>query len=397
MSQCDSTLNRNMDDTHLHELLARERRPYTFDRVVRLVISLIALLLGIWLLYRLRDALIPFFVACLIAYIIEPAVRFNKQMLKLRGRVLPIIITLFEITMIILVLAYLFVPSIISEIHDIGHLIVTYANNEVNIPMLPDLLHSAIKDNLDLEQIGSWLFDQNIEKLMNHGVQFISSGLDVVISIVSWFIVFLYVAFILLDYEQLMQGFRDLIPPKYRGPVFKVSRDVKNSMNLYFRGQATIAIFVAIIYSVGFLIVGLPLAVVMGVIIGILFMVPYLQYLSLIPVTGLCLVMAAEGDVNFWTVWWECIAVYAVVQIVADVILTPKIMGKAMGLNPAIILLSLSVWGSLLGFLGLIIALPLTTLLLSYYDVYIIRPAAQRMGKKGENAEKEIEDALSNQ
>jgi len=71
------------------------------------------------------------------------------------------------------------------------------------------------------------------------------------------------------------------------------------------------------------------------------------------------------------------------VQIVADLILTPKVMGKAMGLNPAIILLSLSIWGTLFGLIGMIIALPLTTLLLSYYEQYIImrnpdEPPSQR-------------------
>lgn len=65
-------------------------------------------------------------------------------------------------------------------------------------------------------------------------------------------------------------------------------------------------------------------------------------------------------------------AVFVTVQIVADLILTPKVMGKAMGLNPAIILLSLSIWGTLFGLIGMIIALPLTTLLLSYYEQYII-------------------------
>ncbi|MDE5631387.1 MAG: AI-2E family transporter, partial [Muribaculaceae bacterium] len=63
--------------------------------------------------------------------------------------------------------------------------------------------------------------------------------------------------------------------------------------------------------------------------------------------------------------------VYIIVQCIQDLVLTPKIMGKAMGLNPAIILFSLSVWGTLLGFIGLIIALPLTTLILAYYDLYI--------------------------
>ena len=65
-------------------------------------------------------------------------------------------------------------------------------------------------------------------------------------------------------------------------------------------------------------------------------------------------------------------AVYVVVQCIQDLVLTPRIMGKAMGLNPAIILLALSVWGSLLGFMGLIVALPLTTLLLSYYNLFVI-------------------------
>ena len=80
----------------------------------------------------------------------------------------------------------------------------------------------------------------------------------------------------------------------------------------------------------------------------------------------------ASTGVDFWVIFWESMAVYIVVQCIQDLYLTPKIMGKAMGLNPAIILLSLSVWGSLLGFMGLIIALPLTTLLLSYYNQYVV-------------------------
>ena len=76
-------------------------------------------------------------------------------------------------------------------------------------------------------------------------------------------------------------------------------------------------------------------------------------------------------------IFWECMAVYIIVQCIQDLFLTPKIMGKAMGLNPAIILLSLSVWGALLGFMGLIIALPLTTLLLSYYNIYIVNRYAR--------------------
>lgn len=114
------------------------------------------------------------------------------------------------------------------------------------------------------------------------------------------------------------------------------------------------------------------MAVVLGMFIGVLNMVPYLQLISFVPAGILCLVYTAAGQGDFWTILAETIAVYCIVQLIQDLFLTPKIMGKAMGLNPAIILLSLSVWGTLLGLIGLIIALPLTTLLLSYYDHYII-------------------------
>ena len=137
------------------------------------------------------------------------------------------------------------------------------------------------------------------------------------------------------------------------------------------RGQALVAFIVGILFSIGFLIIGLPLAVVLGLFIGLLNLIPYLQLISLIPATLLCLVYSVSGHIDFWTIWCETMAVYIIVQCIQDLFLTPKIMGRAMGLNPAIILLSLSIWGTLMGFIGLIVALPLTTLLLSYYDHYI--------------------------
>ena len=152
----------------------------------------------------------------------------------------------------------------------------------------------------------------------------------------------------------------------------EIGGDIKRSMNHYFRGQSLVAFLVGALFSIGFLIVGLPMAIVLGLFIGLLNMVPYLQLVS-IPVTSLlCLIYSVDNSVDFWPVFWQCMLVYIVVQAIQDLLLTPKIMGKAMGLNPAIILLSLSVWGSLLGLLGMILALPMTTLLLSYYERYVI-------------------------
>ena len=118
-------------------------------------------------------------------------------------------------------------------------------------------------------------------------------------------------------------------------------------------------------------------------------MVPYLQLISLIPTTLLCLVYSVDSNVNFWNIWLASMAVYIIVQCIQDLFLTPRIMGRAMGLNPAIILLSLSIWGTLFGFIGLIIALPLTTLLLAYYNNYIINR------EDGESEAEKEKDALA--
>ncbi len=143
-------------------------------------------------------------------------------------------------------------------------------------------------------------------------------------------------------------------------------------MNRYFRSQLLIATCAAVFYCIGFSIVGIPMAVVMGILVGILYMIPYFQYVTLIPIIAICFINSMDGHVEFWKQLCECGLVYVVSQCICDYVLTPKIMGKSLGLNPAIILLSLSIWGTLLGIIGMIIALPLTTLCLAYYKKVII-------------------------
>ncbi|MBN2284125.1 MAG: AI-2E family transporter, partial [Deltaproteobacteria bacterium] len=100
-------------------------------------------------------------------------------------------------------------------------------------------------------------------------------------------------------------------------------------------------------------------------------MVPYLQLIALIPAFLLSLAYSLETGTNIWIILGLTSSVFIIVQVIQDTILVPKIMGKVTGLNPAVILLSLSVWGKLLGVFGLIIALPMTFLLLVYYRRYL--------------------------
>ncbi len=353
-----------------------ERQPYTFDRVARIVFSICGILVVIYLLDILKGVLLPFLVACLIAYMLEPVVKWNMRMLHMHKRFVPVLLTLLETCVAAGVFCTLFFPYIAGECAQMTEMVKAYATEQIKIPYISESIHRFIRENVDFNQISRLLSKEEwreiIRKTLTSSWTFLTSGVAFVASIVSWLVVIIYVLFIMLDYERLMLSFKQLVPHSQRPRVFRIISDIKHTMNRYFRGQFLIAAIVGILFSIGFMIIGLPMGVVLGLFIGILNLVPYLQLISLPVCVLLCLVWTAGTGGNFWIIFWESMAVYVVVQCIQDLVLTPRIMGKAMGLNPAIILLALSVWGRLLGFMGLIVALPLTTLLLSYYNLFVI-------------------------
>lgn len=354
-----------------------QRTPYTFDRVVRIFFSVCGLLAAIYLLFVLRGVLLPFMVAMLLAYMLEPVVLWNRRWTRCRKRFIPVMLSLLEVILVLSVFGAIFVPYLISEASSMATAIQQYATTNVNIPYLSQEIHQFIQENVNFEVISKYLTQEQWSEVAKTVVRsswsVVSSSVGFIWELMSWLIVLLYLIFIMLDYERLILSFRQLVPFSHRKRVFKIFDDIKIAMNRYFRGQFLVAFTVGVLFSIGFVIVGLPMGVLFGLFIGMLNMVPYLQLVSLPICFLLCLVGSVSGGVAFWPLLLSSLAVYIVVQLIQDLILTPRIMGKVMGLNPAIILLSLSIWGCLLGFLGLIIALPLTTLVLSYYDLYVVQ------------------------
>lgn len=359
-----------------------DRRPYTFDRVVRIIFSICAVIAVLFVLNLLKGVLLPFLVACLIAYMLEPIVKWNKKWTHLNSRFIPVILTLIEASAVFAAACYIVIPYLITEATEMTDLLKRYATTQIHIPYLSESIHAWIRDNINFNELARLISREEwmaiIKKTLAGSWSFLSSGMAVIIGILSWLIVILYVIFIMLDYERLSLSFRQLVPHAHRRRVFRIFDDVKNAMNRYFRGQSLIALLVGILFSIGFCIIDLPMGIMFGLFIGVLNMVPYLQLISLPIGAVLCIVASVTDGVGFWQIFWETMAVYVIVQCIQDLVLTPRIMGRAMGLNPAIILLSLSIWGSLLGFMGLIIALPLTTLILSYYDMYVIQRVQQK-------------------
>ena len=347
---------------------------YTFDRVVRLVIAL-AVIIGLALLVnRLSGVLLPFLIGWLLAYLIHPLVKFVQYKMKVGNRGVSIAISLLFIAIVIAGLGFAVVPAIGVELRQIAdyRLQITDYRLQIADNQFVAWLNGVLSE-VDLEK---WLNADTVKMALGKlapGVWGLVSGTwRFVLGLFVVFIVFLYVVFILIDYEKINRGAREMIPPKYRELVEGVFEDLENGMNRYFRGQSLVAFCVGVMFAIGFKIIGLPMAITVGLFIGVLNLVPYLQTVGVPFVLLLALVKGAEPGESIWWMLFGCLMVFVVVQVIQDLFLVPKIMGKAMGLNPAVILLSLSIWGSLLGLVGMIIALPMTTLLISYYKRFVI-------------------------
>lgn len=353
-----------------------ERKKITFDSFIRAVI-LGAIIIGVlMLLKRLSGVLLPFFLAWLIAYLIYPLVSFFQHKLRLKNRIISIFCALFTLSVIGSVAFYLLVPPMIQEFLRVKDLLIEYFSTTHTASNVPTTLSEFIRQNIDLHILEQMFSQENILDALKVTVpklwSLISESINLLFGFFTVFLILLYIVFILLDYESISEGWAHLMPKKYRKTVTGILNDVKDGMNRYFRGQALVALCVGILFSIGFLIINFPLAIGLGLFIGALNMVPYLQIIGFVPTIILAILKAADTGDNFWIIIASAAAVFIVVQIIQDGYLVPRIMGKITGLNPAIILLSLSIWGSLMGMLGMIIALPLTTLMLSYYQRYII-------------------------
>ena len=393
-----------------------ERKKITFDSFIRGVILGVIIIGILMLLKRLSSVLLPFFIAWLIAYLVYPLVTFFQYKLKLRNRIVSIFCALLTLLIVGAGAFYLLVPPMIQECGRVQTLLVQYFSHGTYNSNVPTSLSDFLRDNIDVKFITELFNKENLLDALKEAVprlwSLLSDSVDLLFSVFTIFIILLYVIFILLDYESIAEGWTHLVPMKYRSFVVGILNDVKVGMNRYFRGQAFVALCVGTIFNApmnkprpmanGKSMIRKPMLNKMPthkatnacprkyLFIGALNMVPYLQIIGLVPTIILAILKASDTGENFWIIIASAMAVFIVVQTIQDGFIVPRVMGKITGLNPAIILLSLSIWGSLMGMLGMIIALPLTTLMLSYYQRFIINRENIHKTESTDNQTKEI-------
>lgn len=349
-----------------------------FDRFVRGLLFLAVITVLVLGLRWLSPVLIPFFAAWAIAWILAPVVNFFQNTCRLRSRVLSVLITLALLIGLGCAVAWLIIPPLIDGVTQIKEALLSYlASGHIRNVHLPEWLDHLMQQWLDQEKIQSMLRSDNLMKTIRetlpHVWNMLVSTANLVMSLVGAAFGALYLFFLLLDYDYYTTAWINWLPRTQRNFFRRLSEDLGNNMRGYFRGQALVALSNCVMFTLGFWIIGLPMPLGMGLFVGLISFIPYVQVVGFAPAAVLALMEMSDTGRSFWGLMALVLLVYIVVQVLQDTVFTPRIMGKIMGLSSAMVLLSLSIWSYMAGIIGLIIALPLTTIILAYYKRYILK------------------------
>jgi predicted PurR-regulated permease PerM len=324
---------------------------------------------------RLYGILLPFFVSFLLAYVLDPVVGFVQNRCRVRNRALAVLVTLLVVAGVLVGAVAALRKPVTEQVNTAWTGFQRYiATFDIN-----DYVSTETQEKL-LNWQEEWQWESllsnpeltsSIKELVPKIGNWVTGGLSWLSELMVVFIGIMYLIFLMIDFPKIRANWSKFVPRKYRAQAEMVMGDIDRNMNAYFRGQAMVASCVGVLFAIGFTITGMPMGIAMGLIIGLLNMVPYMQALGIPPCIVLCLLQSAQtGQPVWWTLTMMAI-VFVVVQSIQDMILTPKIMGNVTGMGSAAILLSLSLWGALMGVIGMIIALPVTTLIISYYERYV--------------------------
>ena len=349
-----------------------------FDRFVRGLLFLAVITVLVLGLRWLSPVLIPFFAAWAIAWILAPVVNFFQSTCRLRSRVLSVLITLALLIGLASAVAWLIIPPLIDGVTQIKEALLSYlASGHIRNVHLPEWLDHLMQQWLDQGKIQSMLRSDNLMKTIRetlpHVWNMLVSTANLVMSLVGAAFGALYLFFLLLDYDYYTTAWINWLPRTQRNFFRRLSEDLGNNMRGYFRGQALVALSNCVMFTLGFWVIGLPMPLGMGLFVGLISFIPYVQVVGFAPAAVLALMEMSDTGRSFWGLMALVLLVYIVVQVLQDTVFTPRIMGKIMGLSSAMVLLSLSIWSYMAGIIGLIIALPLTTIIFAYYKRYILK------------------------
>ncbi|SEW27901.1 Predicted PurR-regulated permease PerM [Aliiroseovarius sediminilitoris] len=302
-------------------------------------------------LWYLGDVIMPFILGGAIAYFLDP-VADRLEAAGLSRVAATVIISFFAI--LCFVIAFLMVvPTLVSQAIALADAAPALLKQlEVFLTEnIPSLMDESSTLRQSLASLG-----QAIKERGGELVGTIVSSAMGVINVVVLLIVTPVVAFyLLLDWDRMVAKIDGLLPLDHRPAVRQIASDIDRTLASFIRGQGTVCLVLGTYYAVALMVIGLQFGMVVGFIAGLITFIPYVG-----AIVGGTLAIGL-GLFQFWGDWWQLGAVagiFVLGQFFEGNILTPKLVGSSVGLHPVWLLLALSVFGSLFGFVGMLVAVP---------------------------------------
>lgn len=315
-------------------------------------------------IYLLGSILFPLVIALLLAYLFEPLVIRLAGLI--RSRTLAIVVVFATVILLLIGIVTFYATAIKSE----------FANVQLNLPQYAERFYGIIPHqvksfleidtpekiqmqvNRILEQLKGVSIDLVRESLAVIRKAF-SSTLAIVLAILGYCITPLYLYYFLKDLPRIEEGVIALVPPRLRESWLARGREISGILSAFVRGQLLVCTILAVLYSIGLSLIGIDLAVVVGTLAGITFIIPYVgTLLGIVLSTVLALLKFHDLLHPLFCLGW-----FVIVQALEGAIITPKIVGDRVGLHPVLTILALLIGGQLFGIAGMVLAVPAAAVL----------------------------------
>jgi predicted PurR-regulated permease PerM len=338
-------------------------------------------LLG-WVLMRLLEILTPFVVAFALAYFLNPAANALERLVErgllrlpwLSRRIAPRMVavgTLVAVVLVVLALALLIVvPAVYHQTADAVARMPDYAR-VLRARVEPWLDRVQLRYPEQAEMVRERLqqtLQQNLPGIVSPLTRVVqgafSSALSFVLALLNLLVIPVFAAYLVFDMNRIRAGLKDLVPHRLRPYVYSRLSRVDRLLGAFVRGQITVALLLGAFYAVALTACGVPLGLVVGFAIGLLNLVPFLSHVVGLPL-ALVLSWLDDQSANRLLV---VAGVFAVGQFVEGNFVTPRIVGSSLGLHAVVIMLAVLLGGTLFGFTGMLVAVPVTAALSVFFE-----------------------------
>jgi len=331
---------------------------------LRSIVVAVTVLAGLFVLYFARHVMLPFLLAGVIAYTLNPVVSLLERTGVRRAWAIPLVLA--GLVLVLAGVVAIIVPEMIGQVRHFSERLPGYTQALLDrlrpfaryLPEdYPQQLESWRREVLGasrgvLPAAAAWVAS-SVQGIM-------SSLIRVILWMVSLVIIPVFAYYFLSDHKAIGETVVSLIPSHRRPAVEQRAREIDQVLRAWLKGQLTVALLLAVIYAVGLSLLGVPLGLLIGIIGGLANLVPYLG----IVVGFLPAALLSFLESGWWGSPLLVAGVFILGQVLEGTLITPRIVGSGLGLPPALVLLSVLVGGDLFGFTGLMLAVPTTAALL---------------------------------